>query len=179
MERGTHLLELPHCTRNPLALTTPASDLCGFAGLSFRKSIHELDRILKVHKLLILQIDEVGKGIKIRYLVQNRYKTFAESSRFDCCPSTRQSIFRGWAGSNILLLHCSHLLIRPPRTWTIPRCTDRCRATQAGVPVRVGPAGPITLDNGRTLLYCSCMNNATASALVQAAHRVESRLEEA
>ena len=132
MERGTHLLELPHCTRNPLALTTPASDLCGFAGLSFRKSIHELDRILKVHKLLILQIDEVGKGIKIGYLVQNRYKTFAESSRFDCCPSTRQSIFRGWAGSNILLLHCSHLLIRPPRTWTIP-CT---------APIGVGPPKP-------------------------------------
>ena len=58
-------------------------------------------------------------------------------------------------------------------------CTDRCRATQAGVPVRVGPAGPITLDNGRTWLYYSCMNNAIASALVQAAHRVESRLEEA
>jgi len=59
------------------------------------------------------------------------------------------------------------------------RCTDRCRATQAGVPVRVGLAGPITLDNGRTWLYHSCVNNAIASALVQAAHRVESRLEEA
>ncbi len=58
-------------------------------------------------------------------------------------------------------------------------CTDRCRATQAGVPVRVRPAGPMTLDNGRTWLYHSCMNKAIASALVQAAHRVESRLEEA
>src|SRR4029077_7410335 len=58
-------------------------------------------------------------------------------------------------------------------------CTDRCRATQAGVPVRVRPAGPMTFDNGRTWLYHSCMNNAIASALVQAAHRVESRLEEA
>jgi DNA-binding MarR family transcriptional regulator len=37
----------------------------------------------------------------------------------------------------------------------------------------------MTLDNGRTWLYHSCMNNAIASALVQAAHRVESRLEEA
>src|SRR5258708_1329925 len=58
-------------------------------------------------------------------------------------------------------------------------CAERCRATQAGVPVRVRPAGPMTLDNGSTLLYHSCMNNAIASALVQAAHRVESRLEEA
>src|SRR5258708_16648206 len=58
-------------------------------------------------------------------------------------------------------------------------CTDRCRATQAGVPVRVRPAGPMTLDNGRTWLYHSCMNSAIASGLVQAAHRVESRLEEA
>ena len=46
-------------------------------------------------------------------------------------------------------------------------------------PFRVRPAGPMTLDNGRTWLYHSCMNNAIASALVQAAHRVESRLEEA
>src|SRR5258708_21010445 len=53
------------------------------------------------------------------------------------------------------------------------------RATQAGVPVRVRPAGPMTLDNVRTWLYHSCMNNAIASALVQAAHRVEPRLEEA
>src|SRR5258708_13562383 len=53
------------------------------------------------------------------------------------------------------------------------------RATQAGVPVRVRPAGPMTLDNGRTWLYHSCMNSAIASGLVQAAHRVESRLEEA
>jgi DNA-binding MarR family transcriptional regulator len=37
----------------------------------------------------------------------------------------------------------------------------------------------MTLDNGSTWLYHSCMNNAIASALVQAAHRVESRLEEA
>src|SRR5882724_13234700 len=37
----------------------------------------------------------------------------------------------------------------------------------------------MTLDNGRTWLYHSCMNTAIASALVQAAHRVESRLEEA
>jgi DNA-binding MarR family transcriptional regulator len=58
-------------------------------------------------------------------------------------------------------------------------CTDRRRATQAGVPVRVRPAGPMTLDNGSTWLYHSCMNNAIASAMVQAAHRVESRLEEA
>src|SRR5258707_12344243 len=60
-----------------------------------------------------------------------------------------------------------------------PHCTDRGRATQAGVPVCVRPAGPMTLDNCRTWLYHSCMNNAIASALVQAAHRVESRLEEA
>src|SRR5260221_4503270 len=58
-------------------------------------------------------------------------------------------------------------------------CTDRWRATQAGGPVRVRPTGPMTLDNGSTWLYRSCMNNAIASALVQAAHRVESRLEEA
>src|ERR1700747_3207392 len=58
-------------------------------------------------------------------------------------------------------------------------CTDRCRATQAGVPVRVRPARPMTLDNDSTWLYHSCMNTAIASALVQAAHRVESRLEEA
>jgi DNA-binding MarR family transcriptional regulator len=37
----------------------------------------------------------------------------------------------------------------------------------------------MTLDNGRTWLYHPCVNNAIASALVQAAHRVESRLEEA
>ena len=37
----------------------------------------------------------------------------------------------------------------------------------------------MTLDNGGTALYYSYMNTALASALVQAAHRVESRLEEA
>jgi DNA-binding MarR family transcriptional regulator len=36
-----------------------------------------------------------------------------------------------------------------------------------------------TIDNCRTWLYHSYMNHAIASALVQAAHRVESRLEEA
>ncbi len=36
-----------------------------------------------------------------------------------------------------------------------------------------------TIDNCRTWLYHSYMNHAIGSALVQAAHRVESRLEEA
>ena len=38
---------------------------------------------------------------------------------------------------------------------------------------------PVTLDNSSTWLYHSRVNHAIASALVQAAHRVESRLEEA
>jgi len=77
-------------------------------------------------------------------------------------------------------LHCSHLFIRPPSTWTIPSTAPIGVAPpKPGVPVRVKPAGPMTLDNGRTWLYHSYVNNAIASALVQAAHRVESRLEEA
>src|SRR5258708_8798713 len=53
------------------------------------------------------------------------------------------------------------------------------RATQAGVPVRVRPAGPMTLDNVRTWLYHSCMNNSIASALIQATHPVEPPLNDA
>jgi len=177
VERGTHLLELPHCTRNPLALTTPASDLCG---LSFRKSIHELDRILKVHKLLILLREEVVKSIKIRYLVQNRYKTFCPEFAIRPLPLDSSVNLQG-------LGRIEHTPppLQPPVDQASAHlddsihCTDRCRATQAGVPVRVGRQDQSPLDNGRTLLYYSCMNNAIASALVQAAHRVESRLEEA
>jgi DNA-binding MarR family transcriptional regulator len=38
-------------------------------------------------------------------------------------------------------------------------------------------AGPIGLDTDRTRLYHSYVNNAVASAMVRAAHRVEARLE--
>src|SRR5690348_16638150 len=46
------------------------------------------------------------------------------------------------------------------------------------MPVRVGRT-KLALDDDWTWLYHSHMNNAVASAMVQAAHRVEARLEEA
>src|ERR1700739_2926037 len=46
------------------------------------------------------------------------------------------------------------------------------------MPVRVGRT-KLALDDDWTLLYCPYVNNAVASAMVQAAHRVEARLEEA
>ena len=65
------------------------------------------------------KVDEAVKSIKIRYLVQNRYKFFAESSGVDYCPSTRQSIFRGGQDQTQSSPFAANLLIRPPRAWPI------------------------------------------------------------
>src|ERR1700740_1116196 len=46
------------------------------------------------------------------------------------------------------------------------------------MPVRVGRT-KLALEDDWTCLYCRYVNNAVASAMVQAAHRVEARLEEA
>ena len=59
------------------------------------------------------------------------------------------------------------------------RWIDRCRAALAGAPVRLRRQDQLALDTDWTCLYHSYMNNAVASAMIQAAHRVEARLEEA
>ena len=52
-------------------------------------------------------------------------------------------------------------------------------SARADCPSSFGLTGPIGLDNDWTWLDYSYVNNAVASAMVQAAHRVEARLEEA
>jgi hypothetical protein len=87
-----------------------------FAGMG---SNHELDRILRSRNLLILKNLEVVKASKAGI----SYKTgtnFFGGSGVDYGPSTRQPIFRGVGRIEHTPLHCSHLFIRPPRTWTIP-----------------------------------------------------------
>src|SRR6267142_3191732 len=114
-------------------------------------SNHELDRILKVHKLLILQSRRSRQKHQNQVFGTKSVQIFCREFGSRLLPLDSSVNLQGWAGSNTVLSICSQPVDQASaRLADSIHWNDRCRAALAGMPVRVGRTNwPLTkIDHG-------------------------------
>ena len=110
-------------------------------------SNHELDRILKVHKLLILQGRRSHQKHQNQVFGTKSVQIFCREFGSRLLPLDSPVNLQRWAGSNTVLSICSQPVYQASaRLADSIHWNDRCRAALAGMPVRVGRTDwPLTM----------------------------------